>query len=302
MDYQQLSISGLSRRERVMQLHDAPLLMPSEWALHAVLSGVAATVIGLVVVYSFFSFIVRRFLSPSASTLKQNRLAYQATNLLVNSFLGVSGIYCELFTKPSRSLLVEEMITNYNQFQFFGTLQLGYQLWAIPVGVWLVHETTPMLVHHFATILVATMSSFCTNGFRFWGAFFYGFIEITSVPLSVMNTFKDHPSWIERHGPFYLVVRLIFALSFLYVRLYLFVPRMYLFLTDLFLITATSNNRFYQAYMAVVWLSSFFLQVLQVWWGWLILKGLLKVMLGSGGAKHEKLTTSNMNGLNKKES
>ncbi|GKZ00881.1 hypothetical protein MPSEU_001039800 [Mayamaea pseudoterrestris] len=199
----------MSRRERVMQLHESPLFMSNEWAIQTVLAGVAITIIGLLILYSTFSALVERTTVSSTPVLTKRRLAYQATNLLVNCFLGLSGIYCEFFVKPSDTQLqVEQVITNYNHFQFFGNFQLGYQLWAIPVGIWWVSESTPMLIHHCATILVATMSSFCTNGFRYHASFFYGLIEITSVPLSVMNTFKDHPTWIEKHPLVYLAVRL----------------------------------------------------------------------------------------------
>lgn len=276
-------MSEMPRRERVAQLHESPLFMPSDWALHSVLPGIGMTIIGLVVLYALFSALVERNVSKETPLLKRRRLAYQATNLVVNCFLGLSGIYCEAFLEAPSHMQVEELITNYNHFQYFGSLQLGYQMWAIPVGIFLVSESTPMLVHHCATILVATMSSFCTNGFRYYASFFYGLIEITSVPLSIMNTFKDHPAWIERHNLAYLVIRLVFALSFLYVRLVLFIPRMFSFLRDLYLIADTSDNGYYQAYMAVVWISSFFLQLLQIWWGSLIVKGLVNVVLGGAG-------------------
>ena len=257
--------------------------MPSEWATQTVLVGIVMTVTCLVVFYAVFRALVERNVSSSTPLLQRRRLAYQATNLVVNSFLGLAGIYCEVFLKPNSQMQVTELITNFNHFQYFGSIQLGYQMWAIPVGVFLVSESTPMLVHHCATILVATMSSFFSNGFRFYASFFYGLIEITSVPLSIMNTFKDHPKWIERHNLAYLVIRLVFAVSFLYVRLWLFIPRMASFLRDLYLIAATSDNQYYQVYMALVWMSSFFLQLLQIWWGSLIIKGLVKVVLGGEG-------------------
>jgi hypothetical protein len=280
-----MALDELSRRERVQQLHNSPLFMSTDWIFETVLPGVAVTIVGLVVLFTTFSAIVARNVSSDTLLLKKRRLAYQATNLLVNTFLGLSGIYYEIYLKPTGPIKVENTITNYNHFQMFGNFQLGYQLWAIPVGIFLVAEEPAMLVHHCATILVATMSSFFTNGFRFYGSFFYGLIEITSVPLSIMNTFKDYPKVIERFKLTYLLVRLVFAFGFLYVRLWLFIPRMFQFLNDLYLILSTSDNRYYQAYMTIVWVSSAFLQLLQLFWGSLIIKGLVKVVLGGGGEK-----------------
>jgi TLC domain len=157
----------------------------------------------------------------------------------------------------------------------FSAVQIGYQLWAIPLGLYYVQESWPMLLHHGTVVVCASMSGFLTLGFRYWTPFFYGLVELSSVPLAVMNCCKDHVVLQQRYPTFYGRVRLAFAISFLYIRVVLFVPRQYYFLRDHYLLFSTSPIRLYQAYMATVWLSSFFLLNLQLYWASLIVQGLL---------------------------
>jgi hypothetical protein len=47
-----------------------------------------------------------------------------------------------------------------------------------------------MLMHHVTVIVVASMTLLMTNGFRYWIPYFFGIMEIISIPLAIMNTFK----------------------------------------------------------------------------------------------------------------
>jgi hypothetical protein len=228
--------------------------------------------------------------------------------LLVNLGLGLAGLYCECqvillqnsTTKSSLSFLVatvlgwsslpqqrlstttttttttvEHTVAGHVDYVVFSAVQIGYQLWAIPLGLYYVQESWPMLLHHGTVVMCASMSGFLTLGFRYWTPFFYGLVELSSVPLAIMNCCKDHAILVQRFPTFYVRVRLAFALSFLYIRVVLFVPRQYYFLRDHYLLFSTSPIRLYQAYMATVWLSSFFLLNLQLYWASLIVQGLL---------------------------
>jgi hypothetical protein len=46
-----------------------------------------------------------------------------------------------------------------------------------------------MLMHHVTVIVVASMTLLMTNGFRYWIPYFFGIMEISSIPLAIMNTF-----------------------------------------------------------------------------------------------------------------
>lgn len=137
----------------------------------------------------------------------------------------------------------------------------------------------------FTVVVCSSMSGLLVAGFRYWTPFFYGLVELSSVPLAVLNCFKDHPVLVARYPAAYRTVRLAFAASFLYLRVVLFVPRQYWFLRDHALLFTSRPVRPYQIYMATVWLSAFFLLLLQTYWAGLILKGLFGRGSGSRAKK-----------------
>lgn len=249
---------------------------------------IAVFVFCLAFVFSACFLVVDRLTPTGASPFVRRKICYQMTNFIANATLGFCGLYYELWIRP-RSVTVEEQIQGFAELYLYGCFQLGFQLWAIPVGMFLVNESTAMLTHHFAVIFVASMSTFFQNGFRYYTPFFYGLIELSSVPLAIMNTFKDNPDLVKRHPLAYTAIRIIFALSFLYIRIILFTPRMYAFLRDHWLLFSQSSHRPYQIFMSIVWVSSFFLLLLQWFWASLIVRGLLKAgrKVKKSGVKEE---------------
>ena len=94
------------------------------------------------------------------------KASYQVTNLLTNATLGLYGIHVHLGLDSNETL--QDKIHGYPHMKSFALGQMGYQLWAIPVGVLFVDETASMLVHHVAVICVASTSAFLTSGFRYY--------------------------------------------------------------------------------------------------------------------------------------
>jgi hypothetical protein len=133
-----------------------------------------------------------------------------------------------------------------------------------------------MLMHHVTVIVVASMTLFMTNGFRFWIPYFFGIMEISSIPLAIMNTFKDNPKWVERQPMMYLATRVVFSVSFLFIRVWMLVPRHTTYLRDHYLLWSTSNIPVLRNFLSVVWASSLFLMILQFYWALLIVQGILK--------------------------
>jgi hypothetical protein len=146
----------------------------------------------------------------------------------------------------------------------------------VAVGLLYVGETPVMLMHHVTVIVVASMTLLMTNGFRYWIPYFFGIMEISSIPLAIMNTFKDNPKWVERQPGMYLATRVVFSISFLFIRVWMLVPRHTTYLRDHYLLWSTSENPVYRNFMSVVWFSSLFLMILQFYWALLIVQGILK--------------------------
>jgi hypothetical protein len=201
------------------------------------------------------------------------------TNFWVNASLGFWGLYYfkhKLTKEPS----LEEQIVGWESFYPLGCLQLGYQIWAIPVGVFVVHEAPEMIVHHFAVILVSYMAVFLRISYNYFMPFMFGMLELSSLPLAIMNLWKDHPKWIEKSPSLYTGIRLTFCATFLYIRWYMYLPRKYDFLRLLALTLVTSDSWAFRIYYSLVAICSLFLAVLQIWWGSIIVKSLVRFAFG----------------------
>jgi TLC domain len=270
----------------VSALHDSvDLFLPKAFIEQTVVPGIAATIAALTVVYviAYYYLADKVLLAETTTSTTSNasddqkkrrrKVCYQITNLLVNLALGTAGAYWEVFVKPD-NLTVEQTVRGFEGLVHFSSIQLGYQLWALPMGILYVREQLPMLLHHCTVIFVASMSAFLTNGFRFHTPFFYGLIELSSVPLAIMNAFKDNPHLIEAYPTQYTKIRWMFALSFLYIRIAMFVPRHYLYLRDQWLLFTASDIVWYKVFMTLCWISSVMLLLLQMFWASLIVKGL----------------------------
>mmetsp|Transcript_15955 Transcript_15955/g.20251 ORF Transcript_15955/g.20251 Transcript_15955/m.20251 type:complete len:304 (+) Transcript_15955:161-1072(+) len=212
---------------------------------------------------------------------KINQIAYQATNLTVNLVLGLYGIYHYTFTVPHMSTIpTTERITGFDQYVNFACLQIGYNIWSIPVGLFHVGESTTMLLHHVATICVSTMSTFSIFGFRYHQPFFFGLVEISSVPLAIMNYCKDNKQWAQTNIPTVATLaRPIFAVMFLTSRVIMWTPNIYDILRNCFILLFTGpENLSYRVGMSVFITAILFLTSLQYYWGLLVLRGVIRLV------------------------
>ena len=217
------------------------------------------------------------------------KTAYQITNLAVNLYLGLLGIYHFLYTiTPSSQTPPSQRVEGWENMSIFGELQIGYQLWAIPVGIFLVNEHGAMLAHHLCVIVVGAMSSFFTNGSRYFTPFFYGLIEVISVPLAVMNAFKGNPELARKFPVASQMSRLVFAISFLTVRVVMWMPQMIDYLRVAATLGFTCRSMKCRVGCAMSWWSAVGLTFLQLLWATKIVQGLLKIIFGSGKGSENK--------------
>ena len=255
------------------------LLLPWEFIRENVIPVVLQTFATLwlvyLVAYLFLADLVLDRNDPGYM-FKKRKVCYQLTNLLNNSGLGLAGLYYE-FQMQKEATTSQETVSGNLHLVFFSAWQLGYQLWAIPVGLFWVKESVPMLLHHFTVIMVSSMSGFLDNGLRYWTPFFYGLIELSSVPLAVMNAFKQNKHLIDLYPVHYQRVRVVFALAFLYLRVVMFVPRHYMYLRDQMMLWRDCPLFWYRVFMAACWISSVVLLLLQLYWASIIVKGLMAV-------------------------
>jgi hypothetical protein len=205
---------------------------------------------------------------------------YQFTNLCFNMYIGGLGLYYDQYVLPTLPSHyydnVIDKIPGHGNIYIFSALQLGYQLWALPVGLYCVKESKEMLVHHLAVVLASTMSGFSYCGFRYFSVYFYGLMELSSIPLAVMNAFKDNPSWVHRYPFLFLSTRAAFSFSFLYLRIYMwcFIGPQFL-VHDFFLFWTVRGGFFVKIFLLLQFVLGLFLGVLQLYWGFLVMKGMI---------------------------
>lgn len=149
------------------------------------------------------------------------------------------------------------------------------------------------VAHHFATLFTALAGLAMPGGpyFCYYSVFFFGFTEISSVPLFAVDLFRQVPSLAEGKlgGALNEAARTAFALTFLPVRCLLF-PWIMLFRFWPDMYNAHRADDIRCPGLTAVWmlLSSSFLTALQLFWGYKILRVVLKGNLTGSGAKGEK--------------
>lgn len=238
------------------------------------------------IIYMVSFNIVEKNVPKDSSAINKTKISYQITNVFFNLSVGMVGLYLEYWILPTLSCFhgtsLDRISFNHEELYLVSAMQLGYQFWAIPVGIFYVGESSQMIMHHFAVVISTSLSGFMTVGFRYYTPFFYGIMELSSLPLSLMNAFKDNPEWIKKYQVAYNITRLVFAVCFLLIRVVLCASRWPPFLWDNFIFMYTRQLGWYKLYLLVQWSLAAFLAYLQLFWGFLIVKGIFKM------ATHDK--------------
>lgn len=265
--------------ERIIKIHEQyPTYVEWDHVRNDLLPVVALATVIITIVFIFSIFTLRR-LAPKCEDKVIYKSAYQMTNCVVNGVLGVLGLYYFNYVLESNPT-IETQVLGQREVYPLACIQFGYNLWAVPVGLTIVKESPAMILHHLAVLLVTTMSSLVTTGHTWYAPLMYGILELSSVPLSIMNAFKDNPQYIEKYPAAYTIIRIIFAFSFLYIRWYLFLPMKYKFLRSFGVIVMAQQSTFAFLFTGFSWLAAIFLCFLQLMWGFLIVKGLIIFFLG----------------------
>ena len=276
----------------ISQVHQEPIFVSADVIKGRLLPSIVIIAILLTILYIASFSIVHKFVSPDVSAKRKSKVCYQITNICFNVVIGSVGVYLEYWVLPTLSVdessRVGKIIGHEKELFMVSALQLGYQLWAIPIGVFYVGESTEMILHHLAVVVSGFTSGFLSIGFRYYCPFFYGIMELSSLPLSVMNSFKDNPEWIEKYPKAYELSRAIFAISFLTIRNVMCASRWPWFLRDNAIVFYTKEMGLYKIFMFVQVSLAFFLAYLQLLWGSIIIRNILKTFVTSKGGQKEQ--------------
>lgn len=119
----------------------------------------------------------------------------------------------------------------------------------------------------------------------FW-QFFFGVIEISSIPLSLLTAYNIRQDWVKEMPTLHLVTKIGFAIAFIGARVILWNMNMLSFLKDTWnLITASSSSSKITNTARVITLiagdiPAFFLTALQLFWAFKILEAAAGMAVG----------------------
>jgi len=307
--------------EASLSMEDSTFQLPSEFFLPrnefiSSLKAIAASaiIIGISHLIILFTLTTRNNTKPKPNqrtTSQVFKASYQITHLLVNLYFGIYAIYICFINPHSHDVFYGNVldkntyrhIFGHEQYCIFGAVQVGYNLWSLPVGILFAKEPPPMIAHHISVIVICTLTATSHFGYRLHAPFLLGMFEISSVPLSIMNFLKDHEhdehlkSFIGK-SPFLqglgVQMKAIFALLFLGIRIILGTPHVYHTIrgayTSMMLMgmEGCGMNFVLRGWIFMVLLGQVVLFLLQLYWAMLILKGIFKMFNSKKGKGPEK--------------
>ena len=252
--------------------------------------------------------------------LLKRKTAYAVVNFFFTILLTVAGLWFQWTTMTDRrSLSRTETVTGLvhdSHILYLSCWQMGWQLWALPIALWYpgVEDSSAMLVHHVAVLCVTSMTSFLHVGFRSFTPYFYGTIEGSTVLLILMNAYKQRPAW-RRPGTVgavhYTRIRLAFSAAFLLLRVLLWIPykvQFLLYLLAAVVVTTPDPNdtshgsggrvtvpRLCHYAYVVNSVTSVLLSLLQLYWAFLIVQGLVRFFVVGQRKQEKKQDSKNTN-------
>lgn len=219
----------------------------------------------------------RYFSTKETPSWKRTKTCYQMTNLCFNFAIGCLGAYYHYWVLPTlpaynAASSIERISNLFDEFYLMPAMQLGYQVWSIPIGIFYVNESKQMILHHFGVVFAGACGAFSHFGFRYWLPFFFGVFELSSVPLAIMNTFQDHPDVAAKYPLLNHASRVSFVVSFLYIRVWKWLPIGPLYMRNNFFLFLTTGFGLTKLFVFVQFLLGVYLGYLQLFWACMVIQ------------------------------
>jgi hypothetical protein len=227
----------------------------------------------------------RYFSTKETPAWKRTKTCYQVTNLCFNLSIGLLGVYQHYWVLPTLPAYnatnsVEQIPHLFDEFYLMPAMQLGYQAWSIPIGTLYANESKQMVLHHCGVIFAASCGAFSHFGFRYWLPFFFGLFELSSVPLAIMNIFKEHPDAAKKHPLLNHTSRVFFVVSFLYIRVWKWLPVGPLYMRNNFFLFLTTDFGATKFFLLLQFLFGVYLGYLQLFWAVMVVKLSFRAVAG----------------------
>lgn len=151
-------------------------------------------------------------------------MTYEIVAGLLVTYVGIAGSYgwWEMTNNPDSEFHSLPNDRFYGRSQFFSdhlmTPMFSYQVWNTVLCFVLNDLFDPFFIgHHTVT---GALAFFGTNPYvHYYGLFFFGIAELTNIPLTFVDVFKYFPKLKAKFSLVNEVSRVVFALSFIIIRL-----------------------------------------------------------------------------------
>lgn len=198
-------------------------------------------------------------------------MAYEIVAGLIVTYVGVAGSYgwYEMTFNENSEFYPLQFNKFYGMSQFFVDHlmipMLSYQVWNVVLCFVLNDLYEPFFIgHHTVT---ASLAYFGTNPYvHYYGLFFFGIAELTNVPLTFYDVFKYFPDLKAKYSMVNEVSKVVFALSFIFLRLVIWPFISFEFWRDS--IKLVQSGEAHSNFVVIFFLlANFFLTGLQFMWG-----------------------------------
>lgn len=145
-------------------------------------------------------------------------------------------------------------------------------------------------VHHVLVLILANFGLMYDENtwyMLYYGVFFFGVSEVSSIPLGFVDMFRGNKQLAEAYPKVCDNVRTLFAVSFLILRIAYWPFVMYDFSINFF----PRLGEMYWAPAFAFGATAVLLTVLQWFWGFLIIKGIIKLVQGQKETEMDKVVS-----------
>lgn len=211
-------------------------------------------------------------------------MAFNLVSCAICAYIGGAGVIAWLGLCSHCDLEAMHIDKVYGRSDYFenhlAAPLICYQFWNFIISLSIPELRDPvMLIHHFAAFLCPLLSLY--PFLQYYGMFFYGVPEVTSVPLTFVGLAKSFPYLKEKYPLLFMFSKLSFGIFFLLIRIVLWTEASYSFWLDMhrIVVEGEAHSILIVGYFC---LANILLTSMQYFWGYKIIIQMV------GGSKSKK--------------
>eukprot|EP00756_Hemistasia_phaeocysticola_P050776 Hpha_TRINITY_DN25965_c0_g1::TRINITY_DN25965_c0_g1_i1::g.185315::m.185315 len=255
-------------------LMHANLMEPESWGIPALTVQLFVLFFGIHVCSTVLLYLARGYIAPKFSLGDFIVPGQEVTSLTAALMLGILGIQSQIrqFREPMADPLFGEDEGSRTLGQIMFALQSYTTLTAICVPAF---RTPKMLIHHIVSSLLAQQSM--VPYLHGYAVFYFGIVEITNWALCPIDFLRALPELQKKVPGLYSVLRMVFAVSFILIRLLAWtVMALFFWYDSIALLSSGRSAPLFAVYCFLV--CNIIMTGLQWIWGRLVLRGIYETL------------------------